>query len=96
MPALSVDGTGTLEPATLDKSVMLKGEKMISGSHSQCQASLIHPPSYCPHCGARLTPEDFLSARLTDPVVHALLDRFLSIECELQQIRRLLVEEVLP
>jgi len=95
MPALSVDGTGTLEPATLDKSVMLKGEKMISGSHSQCQASLVRP-RICPHCGAPLTPEDFLSARLTDPVVHALLDRFLSIECELQQIRRLLVEEVLP
>ena len=68
---------------------------MISGSSYQCQASLVRPIT-CPHRGAPLKPEDVLSAPLTDPVVHALLDRFLSIECELQQIRRLLVEEVLP
>jgi len=58
-------------------------------------SSLCH--ATCPHCGRPLALEDLESGpQLSHDVVHALLDRFLSIECELQQIRRLLIEEVLP
>jgi hypothetical protein len=74
---------------------MLKGDKMIHDSRLSCQASLV-PPVICPHCHTPIEPQDLPSNVLSGAVINALLDRFLSIEAELQQIRKLLVEEVLP
>jgi len=60
------------------------------------------PPitSPCPSCafpGPHCTGPGALEqagARLSEATAHALIDRFLIIETELAQIRRLLVEEV--
>jgi len=51
----------------------------------------------CPHCQQPLALEDLpTGSRLSDPVAHALIDHLLLIESELSQLRRLLIEEILP
>jgi hypothetical protein len=82
-------GAGALMQAPIERLLM------IIYSHLPCQASLIRP-AICPRCGAPLTHKGVPSTTLSDPLIHALLDHFLLIEAELKQIRRLLVEEVLP
>jgi hypothetical protein len=103
MPTSSEDNVGILEQVAPLRSAISKGSPMmITGSHLSRQASLIRslddptPQLTCPHCGGDLPREDRPSAPLSDALIHALLDRFLAIEAELQQIRRILVEEVLP
>jgi hypothetical protein len=88
---------GHLEQVALLTSAISKGSLMIIYSQIPCQTSLVRPIT-CPRCGEPLdaNPEDVPNTTLSDHVAHALIDHFLAIEAELQQIRRLLTAEILP